>query len=70
MNYLRALMASPNGTGADRQLAVYKQSGDLQKVVELLVEQTMQGITLDAADLSHEFLKFKMYDKHVGSVQK
>ncbi len=70
MNYLRALMVSPNGTGADRQVAVYKQSGDLNKVVELLMEQTMQGITLDAADLSHEFLKFKMFDKHAGSVQK
>ena len=70
MNYLRALMVSPNSTGADRQVAVYKQSSDLNKVVELLMEQTMQGITLDAADLSHEFLKFKMYDKHAGSVQK
>ena len=70
MNYLRALMVSPNGTGADRQVAVFEQSGDLNKVVELLMEQTMQGITLDAADLSHEFLKFKMYDKHAGSVQK
>jgi len=70
MNYLRALMVSPNSTGADRQEAVYKQSGDLQNVVELLMEQTMQGITLDAADLAHEFLKFKMYDKHEGSEQK
>jgi len=69
MNYLRALMVSPNGTGADRQVAVYEQTGDLNKVVELLMEQTMQGITLDAADLSHEFLKFKMYDKHEGSEQ-
>ena len=70
MNYLRALMVSPNGTGADRQVAIYEQTGDLNKVVELLMEQTMQGITLDAADISHEFLKFKMYDKHAGSVQK
>jgi len=69
MNYLRALMVSPNGTGADRQVAVYEQTGDLNKVVELLMEQTMQGITLDAADLSHEFLKFKMYDKHEGCEQ-
>jgi carboxylate-amine ligase len=69
MNYLRALMVSPNGTGTDRQVAVYEQTGDLNKVVELLMEQTMQGITLDAADLSHEFLKFKMYDKHEGSEQ-
>lgn len=70
MNYLRAMLLSPNGTGADRQVAVYKQTGDLQKVVELLMEQTMQGITLDAADLSHEILQFKMYEKHTGSVQK
>ena len=70
MNYLRALMVSPNGTGANRQVAVYEQTSDLNKVVELLMEQTMQGITLDAADLSHEFLKFKMYDKHAGSEQK
>ena len=70
MNYLRAMMVSPNGTGADRQVAIYEQTGDLNKVVELLMEQTMQGITLDAADLSHEFLKFKMYDKHAGSEQK
>ena len=70
MNYLRAMMVSPNGTGADRQVAIYEQTGDLNKVVELLMEQTMQGITLDAADLSHEFLKFKMFDKHAGSVQK
>ena len=67
MNYLRAMMVSPNGTGADRQVAIYEQTGDLNKVVELLMEQTMQGITLDAADLSHEFLKFKMYDKQVVS---
>jgi glutamate---cysteine ligase / carboxylate-amine ligase len=63
MNYLRALMLIPNGTGADRQIAVYEQSGDIHKVVELLLEQTMQGITLDAADLSHDFLKFKMYEE-------
>src|SRR5207244_10004761 len=43
MNYLRALMSSPNGTGADRQAAVYKETGDLDKVVEMLMEQTMQG---------------------------
>ncbi|GAC1384780.1 MAG: carboxylate-amine ligase [Ktedonobacteraceae bacterium] len=66
MNYLRALMSSPDGTGADRQIAVYKQTGDLQKVVELLMEQTMQGITLDAAALSHNFLKFKMYEPVPG----
>jgi carboxylate-amine ligase len=66
MTYLRALMASPNGTGADRQIAVYWQTGDLNKVVELLMEQTMQGITPDAADTSGDFWKFKMYKEKEG----
>jgi glutamate---cysteine ligase / carboxylate-amine ligase len=61
MNYLRAMIDSPAGTGADRQRALYRQTGDIDKVIELLMEQTMQGITLDAADLSHPFLRFKMY---------
>jgi len=63
MNYLRALLVSPKGTGADRQIAVYQETDDLDKVVAMLIEQTMQGITLDAADLSHSFLKFKMYEQ-------
>jgi glutamate---cysteine ligase / carboxylate-amine ligase len=63
MDYLRALTTSSGRTGADRQIEVYKQTGDVEKVVQLLMEQTMQGITLDAADLSHHFLKFKMYEE-------
>jgi carboxylate-amine ligase len=63
MSYLRALTNNPRGTGADRQIEIYKQTGDINKVVELLMEQTMQGITLDAAYLSHDFLKFKMYEE-------
>ncbi len=68
MTRLRALLASPGGTGADRQLAIYQQTNDIQKVIELLMEQTMQGITLDAADLSHDFLKFKMYEEEAAPV--
>ena len=64
MNYLRALLNNPQGTGADRQIAVYEQTHDVKKVVALLMEQTMQGITLDAADASHEALKFKMYEEN------
>ena len=63
MTYLRALLSSSNGTGADRQIAVFEQTQDAHKVVELLIEQTAQGITLDAADLSHEALRFKMYEE-------
>ncbi len=64
MNYLRALMNNPQGTGADRQIAVFEQTHDADKVIALLIEQTMQGITLDAADGSHEALRFKMYEEH------
>ena len=63
MNYLRTLMDSPDGTGADRQLAVYKETGDIQSVNQFLMEQTMKGITLDDADLSDSHLKFKMYEE-------
>ncbi|HUS17524.1 MAG TPA: hypothetical protein VM536_21215, partial [Chloroflexia bacterium] len=32
------------GTGADRQLQVYRQTGDVRKVVEFLVHETMRGV--------------------------
>lgn len=32
------------GTGADRQLKVYRQTGDLRAVVDYLVEETMRGV--------------------------
>jgi carboxylate-amine ligase len=33
-----------NGSGADRQLAVYKDTNDLSKVVDYIVEQTTFGV--------------------------
>jgi carboxylate-amine ligase len=62
MNYLRALLNSPDGTGADRQIAVYQKNNGVDEVLALLMEQTMQDVELDAADLSKDFLKFKMYE--------
>ncbi|GCE13383.1 carboxylate-amine ligase [Tengunoibacter tsumagoiensis] len=60
MNYLRALLDDPRGTGADRQMAIYQQSGgDLQQVVRYLIEQTMQGVQQDDASFSEKFLRFK-----------
>jgi carboxylate-amine ligase len=32
------------GTGADRQLKVYRETGDLKKVVDYIVEETRVGI--------------------------
>jgi len=34
-----------NGTGADRQLAVFKETGDLTKVVDYMISETEYGIT-------------------------
>lgn len=49
MNYLRALLADPRGTGADRQTAIYQQTGSVQAVTEFLMRQTMEGIALGQA---------------------
>ncbi|HEY7347269.1 MAG TPA: carboxylate-amine ligase [Ktedonobacterales bacterium] len=44
MNCLRRLLESQEGTGADRQLAIYEQTGDLASVVRWLAHTTMQGV--------------------------
>jgi carboxylate-amine ligase len=43
IHYLRALLADPRGTGADRQIAVYRQTGSIQAVTRYLMEQTLHG---------------------------
>lgn len=48
MYYLRRLLDGPDGTGADRQIAVYHETGSIEAVVEHMVHQTMQGISLDS----------------------
>ena len=44
MDYLRTLLTDPRGTGADRQIATYQQTGRLASVIQLLIQQTMQGV--------------------------
>ncbi len=44
MDYLRTLLTDPRGTGADRQIAVYQQTGCLADVIQLLIRQTMQCV--------------------------
>ncbi len=41
INYVHTMLE--NGTGADRQLKVYEETGDLVKVVDYILEQTLQG---------------------------
>ena len=63
MEYLRKLIDDPRGSGADRQIAVYQESGgDLLKVNQFLMEQTMYGIEADDAGLTDKFLRFRSYE--------
>ena len=36
-----------NGTGADRQLKVWNETADIKKVVDFIIEETHQGLTLN-----------------------
>ena len=42
VEFTRTIMAT--GTSADRQLAVYRETGDLKKVVDHLVRETRDGL--------------------------
>ncbi len=42
VNYVHTILAE--GTGADRQLQVFRETGDVKKVVEYLVHNTMRGV--------------------------
>jgi carboxylate-amine ligase len=44
IDYLRRLLEDPRGTGADRQIALYEQTGRMDAVIQLLMQQTMEGI--------------------------
>jgi carboxylate-amine ligase len=48
INYLRELIGDPRGTGADRQIAIYQQTGDTRAVISYLMEQTVRGLVLDS----------------------
>src|SRR5439155_15517910 len=50
LNYVRALLADPRGTGADRQIALYRQTGSIHTVIQYLVQQTMAGIAVEFAE--------------------
>ena len=42
IGYIRSILE--HGTGADRQLRVYSETGDLKKVVDYMIEETERGI--------------------------
>jgi carboxylate-amine ligase len=43
INYIHEILK--NGTGADRQLKVFAETGDLQKVVDYIIEETEVGLS-------------------------
>ena len=47
IDYIRQILVM--GSGADRQLAVFKETGDLKKVVDFIIEETEAGLTEAAA---------------------
>jgi carboxylate-amine ligase len=49
INYLRSLVDDPLGTGAERQLAAYKQTGNIQSVIEYLMQESRVGLPLNSA---------------------
>lgn len=42
INYVHTMLKE--GTGADRQLAVFQQTGSMEKVVDYITEQTVRGL--------------------------
>jgi glutamate---cysteine ligase / carboxylate-amine ligase len=45
LNYIHTMLKT--GSGADRQLRVYKETGDLKKVVDYIIEETETGLEVD-----------------------
>jgi glutamate---cysteine ligase / carboxylate-amine ligase len=50
IQYIRQMLEM--GTGADRQLRVFQETGDLKKVVDYIIEETEVGLQEDAAPVS------------------
>jgi carboxylate-amine ligase len=49
LNYIHKILE--HGSGADRQLRVFEQTGDLKKVVDYIIEETEAGLEEDPADV-------------------
>ena len=45
LNYIHTMLET--GSGADRQLKVFEETGDLKKVVDYIIEETEQGLAED-----------------------
>ena len=45
IQYLRTLVEQPNGTGADRQIAIYNETRSIHEVTKYLMKRTMHSAT-------------------------
>jgi len=52
IHHLRLLLDDPRGTGADRQAAIYRQTGSLDAVIRYLIEQTALGVKIEEQSLA------------------
>ncbi|GAC1660303.1 MAG: carboxylate-amine ligase [Ktedonobacteraceae bacterium] len=50
INHLRDVLEDPHGTGADHQIAIYKQTGSIDAVIQFLMQQTMKGIPVEIVE--------------------
>ncbi len=50
LQYIHEIMR--NGSGADRQLRVYRETGDLQKVVDYIISETEAGVWTSSAGVA------------------
>lgn len=48
LSHIRNLIDDPRGTGADRQIAIYQQTGSIHAVYQYLMQQTLEGIQVDS----------------------
>jgi carboxylate-amine ligase len=51
INYLRAVLEVQHGTGADQQIAIYREAGNIDDVIKFLMRETMRGIPTEDVDV-------------------
>jgi len=52
MDYLRRLLQDPRGTGADRQLAIFQETGSIPAVIQYLMQRSLTGLSLNPAAIT------------------
>jgi carboxylate-amine ligase len=60
IDHIHAVLDDPIGTGADQQIAIFKQSGDVGAVQRFLIKQTLQGIEPDLVLAAQPQFVFRM----------